>query len=87
MRAVEAPRSSSFGAGSGPAWYSNVRCVGTERSLTECRKSIYHTTSTCPPSQDAAVKCSSKFYNIDCAYIVILTFVKENTSFSPENSV
>ena len=87
VRALEVPSSASFGAGSGPSWYNHVRCVGTERSLTECSKSIYHTGNACPHSRDAAVKCSSKFYNIDYAYIVILTFVKENTSFSPENSV
>ena len=37
VRAVEASRSASFGAGSGPSWYQgNLECVGTERNLTEC---------------------------------------------------
>ena len=60
LRAVEAPRYATFGAGSGPSWYSYVRCVGTERSLTECRKSIYHTGSACYHYQDAGVVCSSE---------------------------
>ena len=67
VRAVEAPSSSSFGAGSGPSWYRNVRCVGTEHNLTECSKSISYAGSACPHSQDAGVICSSKFYNIDYA--------------------
>ena len=63
VRAVEVPSSASFGAGSGPSWYSNVRCVGTEMNLTECIKSISHTGSACSHSLDAAVICSSKLYN------------------------
>ena len=35
LRAVGAPRF-TFRAGSGPSWYTNVRCVGTEKKLTEC---------------------------------------------------
>ena len=35
LRAVGAPRS-TFGAGSGLSWFSNVRCIGTENNLTEC---------------------------------------------------
>ena len=59
--AVEAPRSAAFGAGSGPSWYSNVRCVGTEMNLTECNHNRYYSGSACSHSQDAGVVCSSEF--------------------------
>ena len=60
QRAVEAPRSAYFGAGSGPSWYYSVRCIGTERNLTECSYSNYNFGSACPHSQDAGVVCSSE---------------------------
>ena len=58
-RAVEAPRSAFFGAGSGPSWYYRVYCTGTERNLTECSKSNYNFGSACPHSRDAGAVCSS----------------------------
>ena len=60
LRAVGAPTSAAFGAGSGPSWYSNVRCVGTEVNLTECSKSVSFTGSACSHSQDVGVVCSSE---------------------------
>ena len=62
LRAVEAPRSAAFGAGSGPSWYSNVMCDGTEMNLTECRKYdyYYYFGNACSHSQDVGVVCSSK---------------------------
>ena len=60
LRAVGAPRSAAFGAGSGPSWYSNVRCAGTEKNLTECSKSYSSQGSACLHSQDAGVVCSSE---------------------------
>ena len=60
LGAVEAPRSAAFGAGSGPSWYSNVRCAGTERNLTECTKSFSSIGSACSHSRDAGVVCSSE---------------------------
>ena len=59
--AVEAPRSAAFGAGNGPSWYSDVRCVGTEMNLTECNHNTYYSGSSCSHSQDAGVVCSSEF--------------------------
>ena len=59
-RALEAPRSASFGTGSGPSWYSYVDCMGVERNLTECSNnglSWY----ACPHSRDAGVVCSSEY--------------------------
>ena len=59
-RAFEAPGSAFFGAGSGPSWYSSVRCAGTEQNLTECSNSNNDFGSACPHSQDAGVVCSSE---------------------------
>ena len=59
-RAVEAPGSAAFGAGSGPSWYESVRCAGTERNLTECNYNTYNFGSACPHSRDAGVVCSSE---------------------------
>ena len=61
LRAVGAPRSAAFGAGSGPSWYSYVRCVGTEMKLTQCNNYDYYFGKACPHSQDAGVVCSSEF--------------------------
>ena len=60
LRAVGAPRSATFGNGSGPSWYSYVGCTGTEHNLTECRKSFSSLGSACSHSQAAGVLCSSE---------------------------
>ena len=60
LRAVGAPRSATFGAGTDPSWYSNVGCAGTEMNLTECSKSISPFGSACTHSHDAGVVCSSE---------------------------
>ena len=60
LRAVEAPRSAAFGAGSGPSWYPYVYCTGTELTLTQCRHSTSNFGSACPHSRDAGVVCSSE---------------------------
>ena len=79
LGAVGAPTSATFGAGSGPSWYNNVRCVGTEMNLTECSKSISPLGRACSHSRDAAVMCSSKLY-VEYAYIscsaVVIAFVQ-----------
>ena len=66
LRAVGAPRFASFGAGSGPSWYSQVQCAGTEMTLTECRRSDDFTGSVCYHAQDAGVVCSSEFPGNTC---------------------
>ena len=58
LRAVGAPRSAAFGAGSGPSWYNWVQCTGTEHSLVDCRNSGL-TGTACSHSQDAGVICTS----------------------------
>ena len=69
LRAVGAPRSAAFGAGSGPSWYSNLRCTGTERKLTECSNSGKFTGTACSHTQDAGVVCSSEpSYTLSALY-------------------
>ena len=58
LRAVGAPRYAAFEAGSGPSWYSNVACTGTERKLTECSKSFNSYGRACSHSYDTGVMCS-----------------------------
>ena len=60
LRAVGAPGSATFGAGSGPSWYSNVGCTGTEMNLSECSKSHSSLGIACSHSQDVGVVCSSE---------------------------
>ena len=73
--AVEAPRSATFGAGSGPSWYSNMRCTGTEQNLTECsHNNNYFSGSLCPHSRDAGVACSSEQHNSSVESIFCFLF-------------
>ena len=59
LRAVGAPRSAAFGAGSGPSWYNNVQCTGNERNLTECSK-YEMLGEACTHSRDVGAVCSSE---------------------------
>ena len=64
LRAAEAPGYSYFGAESGPSWYSNVHCTGTERNLTECiNYSYYDFRSSCLYFRITGVVCSSQSQN------------------------
>ena len=69
LRAVGAPTSATFGAGSGPSWFSNVGCVGTELTLTECSKSLFSLGSACSHSRDVGVVCSSESVVYNDSYI------------------
>ena len=62
MRALGAPKSASFGAGSGLFWYSNVRCTGTEMSLTECSKYYSLSGTACSSNQYAGAVCTSEYF-------------------------
>ena len=72
LRAVEAPGSAAFGAGSGPSWYNSVYCAGTERNLTECNNNNYNFGSACSHSQDAGVVCSSEFNSTPLHFLVCM---------------
>ena len=71
LQAVEAPRYAAFGAGSGPSWYSSVRCTGTEDNLTECNKNTYNFGSACSHSRDAGAVCSSQFRALFCICVCV----------------
>ena len=74
-RAVEAPRSAAFGAGSGPSWYYSLYCTGTERNLTECSKSNYNFGSACPHSRDAGAVCSSQSHALFCICLCMSWYI------------
>ena len=80
LRAVGANGSAAFEAGSGPSWYSNLRCAGTEKSITECSKSFTLRGSACPHNQDAGVVCSSEFDSMSGLHGLVHMFV-EPTAF------
>ena len=69
LQAVEALRNAVFGAGSGPSWYTNMYCTGTEHNLTKCHKSISNTGSACPHSRDAGAVCSSQSHALLCIFM------------------
>ena len=64
LRAVGAPVSSTFGAGSGPSWYNYVGCTGSEMNLTECSKRFSLTGTACSNTQYAGAVCSGKHCNL-----------------------
>uniref|UniRef100_A0A3B1IF43 SRCR domain-containing protein n=1 Tax=Astyanax mexicanus TaxID=7994 RepID=A0A3B1IF43_ASTMX len=58
-RAVSIHSSAHFGQGTGPILLDNVHCVGSERSITECRHNGFGRTN-CHHGEDAGVTCSCK---------------------------
>ena len=60
LRAVGAPRYATFGAGSGPSWYSYVRCTGAEVNLTECSRYFSLSGTACSHTRSAGAVCSSE---------------------------
>ncbi|XP_075581589.1 scavenger receptor cysteine-rich domain-containing protein DMBT1 [Pelecanus crispus] len=54
---VSAPRRAHFGQGQGPIWLDNVRCMGTEAALSECRAKSWGV-HACEHEEDAGVVCS-----------------------------
>ncbi|CAJ1059209.1 deleted in malignant brain tumors 1 protein-like [Xyrichtys novacula] len=56
-KALNIPRGSIFGNGSGPIWMDDVSCSGDERSLSECQHNGFGI-HNCGHSEDASVICS-----------------------------
>ena len=48
--------SSTFGQGTGPIFFTNIGCSGTESRLLQCSRSVFGVTS-CTHSRDVGVKC------------------------------
>jgi len=56
---IEAKSGAYFGEGSGPVWFNNVRCNGTESSLRDCVLSGRFQ-QNCIHKKDAGVICGGK---------------------------
>ena len=50
---------SSYGEGSGPIWYDNVRCSGSEANITQCAHDGLGV-HNCDHRPDAGVLCASE---------------------------
>ncbi|XP_075320378.1 scavenger receptor cysteine-rich domain-containing protein DMBT1-like [Odontesthes bonariensis] len=61
-RARSAPISAAFGQGRGPIWLDEVRCFGSESSITDCRHSGFGV-HNCGHQEDASVVCEVKTFS------------------------
>ena len=55
--ANSAPGAARFGAGSGNIWMDDVKCLGNESSLNNCKHSGWNN-HNCHHGKDASVICS-----------------------------
>ena len=76
--AIDNPREAHYGQGSGPIWFDNVFCKGTETNLLQCAHGGAGV-HNCQHSEDAGVKCSSECRNKDtiCNYSLDVIYCKQ----------
>ena len=79
FEATSAPGHAAFGQGSGPIWYDDVECSGSETYLTQCSHTALGV-HNCSHDDDASVVCASK--PGPCVIAVTPTFVLTLTASS-----
>ena len=60
MTGAQAYSQAHFGAGSGPIYLDDVRCTGSEASLTSCTSKPIGM-DNCQHSEDAGIACGGTF--------------------------
>ena len=61
--AISSSCCAAFGQGTGPIWLNDLRCTGSERSLSTCAHPSWRTpTRSCSHDEDAGVYCQREHY-------------------------
>lgn len=83
-RALAVHREAFFGEGTGPIWYDNLFCTGSEATLNECPHNGIGV-HNCGHNEDAGVTCDGKSLGfgsrVKKAYHMVPYFEKHNCVF------